>query len=53
MESEQVEEKGRSRISALLLLMGMLIGFLLGFFLHDYLIEHNPITHDIKSWYPR
>jgi hypothetical protein len=53
MESQELKDKGRSRFNALLLLLGMLIGFLLGFLLHNFLVEHNPIPSDIKSWYPR
>jgi hypothetical protein len=53
MVSEELENKSRSRFTTLLLLVGLLLGFLFGFLLHDFLVEHNPIPHDIKSWYPR
>jgi hypothetical protein len=53
MANEQREDKNRSRFASYLLLLGMLVGFLLGFLFHDFLVDHNPITHTIKNWYPR
>jgi hypothetical protein len=53
MTNDLREDNNRPRIISLILVVGMLFGFLLGFLLHDYLAEKDPISRDIKSWYPR